>query len=460
MDAAKTFDGEVKTSGTIRIENRTTGKYTLVGCIYDKEGTMRDYVSVSFGYVAKDDEKPVILTMGLEATQEFAGQGITPDNSAKFYAFGEGIESVVYGLFRTDRLRGTDPDELLDAQGIQFTAGQLTALNAGHFSTMFTGLNGDSDYTLLLRAGNGYIRKTMQATYRTTGTYNPALDSFTYADFLPALDQPSLNDLTATTWNYYAVNYADNTEHPIRRKIGQVTMETNSQQSSAELQVLNINGLSGIKFDEGGALLGMYIPNAGSLSGFNGRTGALRQRRPDPGHLRRPKGTARIHRGREQRSHLFRRLHVHGSRSRRIPLLRTVAPGPGAESHIQLLLHGRFHRLDSVQPDGRNDARRPGEGPRRNFGRGIGAHRSPAQAGPRSFHAAELRRAARIQHPGRPHPGGRTRPADQPRHDADACFGSGREAGRCPGLRRTDGSRPPLRRTRSGTWEYGCLKNR
>lgn len=270
MDAAKTFDGEVKTSGTIRIENRTTGKYTLVGCIYDKEGTMRDYVSVSFGYVAKDDEKPVILTMGLEATQEFAGQGITPDNSAKFYAFGEGIESVVYGLFRTDRLRGADPDELLDAQGIQFTAGQLTALNAGHFSTMFTGLNGDSDYTLLLRAGNGYIRKTMQATYRTTGTYNPALDSFTYADFLPTLDQPSINDLTATTWNYYAVNYADNTEHPIRRKIGQVTMETNSQQSSAELQVLNINGLSGIKFDEGGALLGMYIPNAGSLSGFNG----------------------------------------------------------------------------------------------------------------------------------------------------------------------------------------------
>lgn len=78
MDAAKTFDGEIKTSGTIRVENKTTGKYTLVGCIYDKEGVMRDYASVSFGYIAKGDEKPVILTMGLEATQEFAGQGITP----------------------------------------------------------------------------------------------------------------------------------------------------------------------------------------------------------------------------------------------------------------------------------------------------------------------------------------------------------------------------------------------
>ena len=43
---------------------------------------------------------------------------------------------------------------------------------------MFTGLNGDSAYTLLLRAGNGYIHKIIQADYRTTGRYNPALDTF------------------------------------------------------------------------------------------------------------------------------------------------------------------------------------------------------------------------------------------------------------------------------------------
>ena len=268
MDAGKTFDGEIKTSGTIRIENKATGKYTLVGCIYDKEGVMRDYASVSFGYIAKGDEKPVILTIGLEATQEFAGQGITTDNSAKFYAFGEGIESVTYGLFRTDRIRDADPDKLLDAQGIKFTAEQLAALNAGHFSTMLTGLNGGSDYTLLLRAGNGYIRKIMQATYRTTGTYNPALDSFTYADFLPAANQPSLDLLQETTWNYYAVNYMD--EHPMRRKIGQVTMDLNTEQSSSDLPILNVNGLSGIEFDEGGAIFGMYIPGISMFQGYNG----------------------------------------------------------------------------------------------------------------------------------------------------------------------------------------------
>ncbi len=179
MDASKNFDGEIEGSGTIRIENKATGKYTLVGCIYDEgDNTMRDYVSISFGYIAKGDQRPVILTMGLEATNEFAGQGITPDNSAKFYAFGENIESVTYGLFRTDRIEGKNHDELLDAKGLKFTAEQLASLNDGHFSTMFTGLNGDSAYTLLLRAGNGYIHKIIQADYRTTGRYNPALDTF------------------------------------------------------------------------------------------------------------------------------------------------------------------------------------------------------------------------------------------------------------------------------------------
>ena len=270
MDASKKFDGEIKASGAIRIENRATGKYTLVGCIYDETGVMRDYVSISFGYIAKDDEKPVILTMGLEATQEYAGQGITTDNSAKFYAFGEEIESVTYGLFRTDRIGTADPDELLDAQGVKFTDAQLASLNAGHFSTMLTGLNGDSGYTLLLRAGNGYISKTMQATIRTTGTYNPALDTFTYADFLPAGQQPSVDYLKSTKWNYYAVNYADGTERPIRRKVGQVTMEENAELSaSAGSPMLNIRGLSGIEFDEGGAIIGMYMPGVSGVS-FNG----------------------------------------------------------------------------------------------------------------------------------------------------------------------------------------------
>lgn len=270
MDETDKFDSEIEESGTIRVENRTTGKYTLVGCIYDKENAMRDYAYISFGYIAKGDEMPVILTMGLEATNEFAGQGITTDNSAKFYAFGEEIESVTYGLFRTDRLGTTDRNALLDAKGTKFNAEQLAALNAGHFSSMLTGLNGGSNYTLLLRADNGYVRKILEATYQTTGIYNPAMETFEYEDFLPVGQQPSLDYLQSTAWNYYAINYADDTPNPLRRKIGKVTMAVNAQQSSPQQPILDITGLSGIEFDSGGSVLGFYMPGSSQFSNDNG----------------------------------------------------------------------------------------------------------------------------------------------------------------------------------------------
>ncbi len=271
MDASKKFDGEIKATGTIQIENRKTGKYTLVGCVYDKTGAMRDYAYVSFGYIARGETKPVILTLGLEATNEFAGQGITPDNSAKFYAYGEQIESVTFGLYRTDRMGSASHDALLNASGLKFNKEQLAALNSGHFSTLLTGLNGDRDYTLLLRADNGYIRQIFQATYKTTGHYNPAEDTFAYSDFLPVEQQPSLEYLQTTTWNYYAVNYiVPEGVQPVRKKIGTVTMKKNETQSSSSMPVLDVKGLSGLNFQSGGAVLGMYIPNVSTFEGYHG----------------------------------------------------------------------------------------------------------------------------------------------------------------------------------------------
>lgn len=94
----------ITASGTISVQDLEggTGKYTLVGCIYgsDEEANpeggetasqnlkMQGYASISFGYIAKGDEDKVsvILNIGLEATNEFAGQGITTDNAAKFWA--------------------------------------------------------------------------------------------------------------------------------------------------------------------------------------------------------------------------------------------------------------------------------------------------------------------------------------------------------------------------------------
>lgn len=281
-DTPGTFDGEITESSTIRIENKETGKYSLVGCIYDEEGSMRSYSFISFGYVAKGEEKPVILTMGLEATNEFAGQGITPDNSAKFYAYGEEIESVTYGLFRSSQIKDMDPNALLDTQGKAFTDKQLESLNNGGLSFMLTGLNGDSEYTMLLKANNGYITEIKKATYRTTGKFNPGLETFTYADFLEEAQQPTLDKLKSTKWNYYAIDATK--EDLTRHKIGEVTMTDNAEISESMAQpALSIKGLSGIEFESGGDMIGLYMPGVETFNGYRGAIGLYSHNAQKPG---------------------------------------------------------------------------------------------------------------------------------------------------------------------------------
>lgn len=257
----------ITASGTISVQDLEggTGKYTLVGCIYgsDEEANpeggetasqnlkMQGYASISFGYIAKGDEDKVsvILNIGLEATNEFAGQGITTDNAAKFWAYGEEIESVKYGVFKTKAIQGLDMTAFLQQMGKDFTKEQLDAINGGHYSIMLTGLNGDTEYTFAGLAYNGYVRKLVTASIKTTGKYNPGLESeFLYSDFLPQKEQPSKEYLISTEWNYYAINVMD--EKQMRRKIGTVTIEDDPTAGSS-VDLLTITGLTGLTFAEG-----------------------------------------------------------------------------------------------------------------------------------------------------------------------------------------------------------------
>lgn len=252
------IDGKTQKTLTMGVRVGKTGRYTMIGCGYDKDNKMQVYTSLSFGYIAKGDTKSVVLNFGIEPTHDYAGEGITPDNSGKLYAYGEEIESLTYGLYKTARIKNADLDKLLDNSGRQFTAEQLKAVNGSGFSSMVTGLNGDSDYTLVMRANNGYTTSTSAVTYKTTGTFNPGLESYIYTDFMN--EQPSLEELTSTTWNYYAINYMD--ENPVRRKFDSVTMAINESETGGGEYVLNITGLQGFKFDQGGDLYGLYLPTS------------------------------------------------------------------------------------------------------------------------------------------------------------------------------------------------------
>ena len=238
------------------------------------------YASISFGYIAKGDEDKVsvILNIGLEATNEFAGQGITTDNAAKFWAYGEGIESIKHGVFKTKDIQGLDMTAFLKEEGKDFTKEQLDAINGGHYSVMLTGLNGDTEYTFAGLAYNGYASKLFTASIKTTGVYNPGLESeFLYSDFLPQKEQPSKEYLISTEWNYYAVNVMD--EKPMRRKIGTVTIEDDpADDSSADL--LTITGLPGVEFDEGGRIPAVYVPSTAPLAGITGAISPLLSQTP------------------------------------------------------------------------------------------------------------------------------------------------------------------------------------
>lgn len=271
---------EITASGTITASNLAegTGVYTLVGCIYDAKNTLRGFTNISFGYIAKGEEYPVVLNLGLEATNEFAGMGITTDNSAKFYAFGENIESIKYGLFVSKKIAGADLTATLKKSGADFTAEQLKEVNDGHFSQMLTNLNGDTEYTFAALAYNGFVSKLFTATIKTTGKYNPGLESsFVYEDFLPVNQQPTKEQLIATKWNYYATNIMD--EKPMRKKLGVVTISDTKDNAEDDkgADLLLIEGLSGVTFDEGGAIPAAYAPSSNMLRN-SGMFGAISPR--------------------------------------------------------------------------------------------------------------------------------------------------------------------------------------
>ncbi len=281
-DGKESFDGQLNASGSLEIKGLATGKYTLIACAYGEGAeNMNGYGFTTFGYVAAGDERPIILNFGLEATDEFAGLGVSTDNAARFYAYGEEIESLRMSLVRTKRLEGFDPLTYVEAMGKDFTADQLAEVNAGHYSTMITSLNGDSDYTLILLADNGYKKEVFTTTYKTTGEYNPLMETYTYNDFL--VENPDKKSLLSKTYALYAVNLMD--DEPELRRISTVNLVDDTQSdrytSTEILDYIRVKGLTGLTFDtpETG-VLSPYIPGTSGLSLYKGEFGLFAQNTP------------------------------------------------------------------------------------------------------------------------------------------------------------------------------------
>ncbi len=230
----------VTSGGTIEISGYATGKYTLVGYVTDADGNMKDYAFLQFGFIGAGDDKTVDLTVGLEGTNEFAGQGLNPDNSVKLYAYGNEVTDVTYWLYLTEKYTPEEAEELLEKKGTKLTEEQIQKINDKEFSVMIPGLNGNSHYTLLVRAGNGYgYRIFRDNTYRTGGLYNPVMGEYVYSDLKKITDEAYL--LGGKTWNYYATDRYD--RNPMRKR-----MPTTVRFEKIDGQLLMF-GFTGLKFD-------------------------------------------------------------------------------------------------------------------------------------------------------------------------------------------------------------------
>ncbi|MCF0176852.1 MAG: hypothetical protein HUJ94_08435 [Bacteroidales bacterium] len=239
-----------------------TGLYTLVACCYDANGSMQGYEGIHFGYIAAGEDLPLKLRAGLELTDEYTGKGMTSANSVRFYAYGEDIESIEYGLYKKSKIAGKDYGTLLDQSGTKMNKEDLEAVNNKHFSAMLSGLNGDSEYTLLLRAYNGYYSRILDVSVHTLGRFNPILETYEYSDFTDL--QFSKNELTSTKWHLYATDLLDDDDNPHRKFIGEVTIQKDDYDDGAAIDYFGLTGFTRKKFDTGGKMLAMYLPDADS----------------------------------------------------------------------------------------------------------------------------------------------------------------------------------------------------
>lgn len=181
---------EIAATGTVNAVMNETGMYSVLGNIYNAAGELQGYSYLAFGYVKDGDEKPVLMSVGLNITDKYANKGYTAEDSAEFWANGQEIESGYYGLYETEALAGATEANLItlvtSSQGVKFSAENLEAINKadGTFALMLGGLNGGTDYTLLVYAYNGYVSKLMTAQATTEG-YAPSAQAQLHHERLP-----------------------------------------------------------------------------------------------------------------------------------------------------------------------------------------------------------------------------------------------------------------------------------
>ena len=245
IESGETASQELTATGTLTASFEATGVYSIVANVYNAKNELVGVEHLSFGYVKAGDEEEtaVVISCGITITNKYAPQGYTTENSAEIYIYGQNIVSGSYALIKTDRL----PSNLatyMEKNGNAFDKDDLEKINDLGLSGVIGNLFSGTEYTLIIKAFNGYVSKLITATATTEGTFQPFEYTYTAADM--AEIEGGKTELFKS-WNLWARNYYD-TKNTNRQPWGQATFSENTEDDVDDgedsVDAINVKGMS------------------------------------------------------------------------------------------------------------------------------------------------------------------------------------------------------------------------
>lgn len=147
----------VEESADLEIELEETGIYTLIAVGLDADGNTHGYKSYEISYVKADDERPVILNIGIGSAGKYVPKGFSTDNTVEIYAYGEEISDMKIAVVQAADLNA-NPDKciktLMSSKSVADET--LKLINSEGYAGPVTGLLPGTEYYLIAYASNGY----------------------------------------------------------------------------------------------------------------------------------------------------------------------------------------------------------------------------------------------------------------------------------------------------------------
>lgn len=199
-----------------------TGEYSLLAVGVDRKGKLMGYNTISFGYKANKDDKPVDINYGIICSNKFASEGKTDNNTFEIYINGKNIKNVHVGLYEKEKYDADKDyyDKVLEQSALG--AESLAKINGEGLTLVQTGLAPGTPYILRIKADNGYSVISDAVVESTKGAWDYRLAYYSKAD----IDQERLGLIKGAsdycgTYTYYAIGAYDNA----RAYQGEVTVE-------------------------------------------------------------------------------------------------------------------------------------------------------------------------------------------------------------------------------------------